>query len=290
MIKLNFKKYAKKYLGPASRAQIAVNYRRIKKGLPPRIVNFRTPTRFTDKILWLKKMKKIQHANILADKIAVRNFVEDKIGSDILIPICGVYENPNDIDFNNIPEHFVMKPNHTSGHFFFGQRENVDKEKLLNLANKWLQIDYYIESAEYQYLGIPRKVFFEGDMRPLGSSSLNDFKFFCFNGEPLFVQVDEDRFSNHSRGYYDNNWKRLNFDMLYPKSINTHKKPKNFKKMLEIASTLSVNLCFVRVDLYNIDGTIYFSEITFHPDGGHGPILPESFDFYYGSKIDLSVT
>lgn len=122
-----------------------------------------------------------------------------------------------------------------------------------------------------------------------GVRELIDFKFFCFDGEPVFVQVDEGRFADHCRGYYDMDWCKQPFTMLYPRSDAELKRPKSFEDMKRMASLLAKRFNFIRVDFYDVEGKAFFGEITFHPDGGHGPFIPDNFDELYGNLIKLPV-
>lgn len=280
----------RKRLGDKALTQVTCNYRRMRWKLPPRVVKFRNPIRFTDKVIWLKRNSRFKDAHILADKIAVRDHVRKLVGDECLIPFVGAYSKIEDVNISDLPDKFVIKPNHTSGHVHFGSRDTFSHEEVSKVCNPWLEIDYFQVSREYQYKNISPKLLIEKDMRSVtGAIDLPDYKFFCFNGEPTFVQIDMGRFSNHIRVYYDMDWTKLPFTILYPRSEEELEKPQSFEEMKKMAARLSKGYSFIRVDFYDIKGKAYFGEITFHPDGGHGPFIPDHFDEEYGRLIDLKM-
>lgn len=285
----NIKTAVKRFLGNKLLALVTCNYRRLQWMLPPRVIKFQKPIRFTDKLIWLKQNSRLERAQILVDKILVRDYVRELVGSECLIPLVGIYNKIGDVAIEDLPDKFVIKPNHASGHVYFGSRNAFQKEELAQVCDPWLEIDYSQTSREYQYRGIKPMLLIEKDMRSVtGGDELPDYKFFCFNGEPLFVQVDLGRFNNHERVYYDMNWERLPFTILYPKSNMVLETPKCFDDMKTMAASLSEGHSFIRIDFYDVNGKAYFGEITFHPDGGYGPFIPDYFDEKFGRLLELN--
>lgn len=269
--------------------QINYNYLRLKFGKGPRLLNLSNPKRFSEKIAWLKLFYRHPDAHILADKYAVRDYVQRRVGAGFLIPLFGVYESPSLIDPSELPNRFVVKPNHASGEVLFCDKKSLDLAHLRSKATEWLALDYGKLGREYQYSLIPRRIVIEQDLSELaGTSDIVDYKFFCFNGAPLFVQVDLDRFTNHTRNFYDLSWGRQPFRILHQSREAEAIPPKNLNLMAEVAKELSVGLAFARVDLYEIQGKVYFGEITLHPGGGIEPIWPEAYDLQLGQLLNLS--
>lgn len=289
MIRNYFKDWLQLHASDWLYAQINYNYLRLKFRKIPRIFNIANPRTFSEWIVHLKMNYRPAIAHIVADKFAVRDYVERRVGSDILIPLYGTFKDFSELDVKSLPDQFVAKPNHASGKIFFSTKNRDDLKKLEELGKKWLSQDYGAEGREYQYSLIPRRVVIEQDMRLLDDSpDLVDFKFFCFDGQPQFVQVDLDRYQGHKRNFYDLNWKRIPVKVLFPNYDQDPAPPVNLRKMIEIAKRLSEGLRFARVDLYEIQGKVYFGEITLHPGGGLEPIWPERYDALWGEYFNVN--
>lgn len=265
------------------------NYLRMKSGYLPRFPNFHYPKTFNEKIVFLKLYHRYPNAHLLADKYAVRSFVKTRVGSSILFPpLYGVFSDPEKIDFDLLPDQFVLKPNHASGLIKFCRKDKFDRSTIIPLMKKWLSIDYGKIGREYQYRDIDRKIVVEKDMRiEAGTDQLTDYKFFCFNGYPRFIQVDLDRYKNHTRNFYDTEWKRLPFSLLFPNSKKDVPPPSALQDMIQIAKKLSQGMIFARIDLYEVNSYVYFGEITFHPGGGMEPFVPDHYDRIIGDYLQL---
>ncbi len=248
--------------------------------------DFKKPKFFGEKIQWLKLNGNLEKYTELVDKYLVRDYVEEKVDKSLLIPLLGVYNNSSEIDFDSLPEQFVIKINNGSGFNIIVKNKNeINKEQVCKKLNKWLKVDYYKIKKEPQYKYVNRKIIIEKYVANK-EGKLLDYKFFCFNGEPKIVEVDFERFENHKMNFYDMNWNLL--DLKKGKHDNYRgnvDKPENFEKMVEYAKKLSKDFDFVRVDLYNVDGTIYFGELTFTPAGGLTKFNPISEDIKYASMI-----
>lgn len=255
-----------------------------------RKLNLKNPKYLNDKLQWLKFNYRFPLQTIVSDKYEVRNYVESKIGNKYLIPLLGVWNNVNEIDFNTLPEQFVLKCNHDSG----GLAICIDKNKFnikkaKKKINSSLKSNFYWIGREYQYKNIVPKIICEKFISENGQVP-EDYKIYCFNGIPDVILVCKGRFSNgsHKANYYfyDKDW---NF-LPYNKGDDIHnnpnvKKPKNFEEMLKIATILSNDFIFARIDLYNINGQIYFGEITLSPNSGFDPDITEETDLIFGEKL-----
>lgn len=256
-------------------------------------LNLDNPQTFNEKLQWLKLYDRNPEYTIMVDKYKVRDYIKEKIGEEYLIPLIGVWDNPDDIDFDALPDKFVLKCNHNSG---LGMCICKDKSKL-NIENvkselkKGLAQDYYLTGREWPYKNVPRKIIAEKYMTDTSDSSdFTDYKFFCFNGYVDCVMVCLERSSGDTKFFFfDRNWnlKRLNTRGKNAPDGFTISKPSQMDKMFEIAAKLSKGLPFVRIDLYQSNDHIYFGEITFFPDSGFDAnLLPET-DKYFGNLIHL---
>ncbi len=253
-----------------------------------KLINFKNPKYFGEKIQWLKLNGNLERYTNYADKYKVREFVTKKIGEEYLIPLIGVYGSTDKIGYEKLPKKCVLKLNTGSGYnMIITDKESTNIKRTNKIINKWLKEDYYKIKKEPQYKNIEKKILCEKYIADK-EGKLQDYKFYCFEGKIEFVEVDFDRFEDHRMNFYDLNWNLLNIRKgnykNYPKEFS---KPKNFNKMIEIAEKLSEDFQFVRVDLYNVDGTIYFGELTFTPAGGLTPFTPIEKDLEYAKKLDI---
>ena len=252
------------------------------------------PKKFTEKMQWLKLYDRKDEYTKLVDKITVKQFVGSVISKDIIIPTLGVWNNFDDIDFNILPNEFVLKTNHSGGStgvVICNDKRNFDISHARKLLNSSLKSNSYYTTKEWTYKNIKPKIFAETLLHSDNGKDLTDYKFYCFHGIPTYCQVISNRRTNETIDFFDTNWIHQSFYGLNPKckqSIVPIEKPQNYKLMLDIARTLSQNIPFVRVDLYNINGHIYFGEITFYPASGFGVFTPTAWDLTLGQKITLA--
>ena len=251
-------------------------------------LNWNSLETYTEKMQWAKLYDNDPRKSVLTDKYAVRSWVQKKIGESYLIKLIGVWDDFNEIDFSNLPDRFVLKTNHGSG-------TNVivrDKKKLnLKYTNckfkDWLATDFGYKSFELHYSNIKPKIIAE-EYVETEYGELTDYKFLCFDGKPYFCWVDMGRFSNHTRNVYNMEWELQPWNQeTYKHYDGTIEKPKNFEKMVEIAEVLSKDFFHVRVDLYNVNGRIYFGEMTFANGGGFDRIFPAEYDKMLGDLWKL---
>lgn len=243
-----------------------------------------SPKRFNEKIQWLKLYDSTPLKAKLADKLAVREFVSKTIGNQYLIPLLGGVKRFDDLNFGQLPNQFVLKTNHASSTNIIVK----DKSKFNALEAKlkfsrWLSTNYAFKMGlELHYGMISPMIVCEKYM----GDNLSDYKFFCFGGNPEFIWVDVDRYQGHKRNVYDIDWKELPFTIDKFERVDIER-PQNLELMIELARKLSANFAFVRVDFYEIDGKVYFGEMTFTSSSGRDPFNPDEYDFIYGEKIVL---
>lgn len=233
------------------------------------------PVTFNDKINYLKLRDNIETRTLCADKYAVRQYIADKIGEEYLIPLLGYWEDPDKIDFDVLPEKFVLKSNTGSGRVRVVEKKKLtseSKQSLLHSLRSWQKTPIGYTGMEVQYLNIPRKIIAEQFISNDGNSLPYDYKFHCFHGVPLLLEFLTDR----TTGTHDYKINCLTIDFkqtnIYETGFVSHtavEKPEGYEKMVEIARTLSSPFTYVRVDLYNIRGKIYFGELTFTPCNGY---------------------
>jgi len=257
-------------------------------------LNLKEPKTFNEKIQWLKLYDRNPLYHTLVDKIAVKDWVANKIGQEYIIPTLAIWNNVNNIDFSVLPEQFVIKCNHDAASYSICiDKSSFDEKKALEKLSRAMSHDYYHhENKQWVYKNIQRKIFAEQFIKDTKSIKigLTDYKFFCFNGEADCVMVAIGRETSNTVFYFfDREWKllRYNFSGINAPQGFTIPKPERIEEMFTIAEILSQGFPFVRVDLYYSEGRIFFGEMTFNPDGGmDSNLLPET-DLLFGSKIKL---
>lgn len=265
--------------------------KRLFKAKLGRELNLENPKSFNEKLQWLKLYDRNPLYTITSDKYAAREYVKEKIGEEHLVPLIDVWDNPDNIDFDKLPDKFVLKCNHNSG---MGMCICKDKSKLdiISVKNKLrdgLNENYYLRCREWQYRDIKRRIVCEKFMSDGRSGSLMNYKIYCFNGEPKIFHMSSDiGDKSASLSFLDTDWNPLPFCRTdYPPFKVLPQKPENIDELLNTARILSEDFTFVRVDLYVVDGTIYFSELTLDPCGGFSPFSPEEWDLKLGEWLRL---
>lgn len=255
-------------------------------------LNLKNPTTFNEKLNWLKLYNRKNQYTMMVDKFGVKEYVTSKIGAEYIIPTLGVWNSPEEIDFDSLPNQFVLKTTHGGGGcgvVICTDKLTFDKESAIAKLKQAMKADIYTDFREWPYKNVPRRIIAEQYMVDDSINDLRDYKFFCFNGKVRFCKVDFNRFMEHHANYYDPKWNLLPFgeEVIPPIVDKKIDCPKNFDKMLEIAQRLSQGIPFVRIDLYNIQGEIFFGEITFFPAGGMGKFSPQNVDKEIGQFIVL---
>lgn len=254
-------------------------------------LNLKSPKTFNEKIQWLKLYHNINNPIFtqMADKYEARKLIEQKIGGGVLIPLLGVWDNVDEIDFEKLPNQFVLKCNHNSGGVIVCKdKAKLDIKKTKKSLKRELSQNYYFPGREWQYKNIKRKIICEQYMVDESNNGLNDYKFMCFGGEVKLLFVSSERDSGDVKlTFFDRDWNMIPNVGNYPESDSIIEKPQNFDKMISIAEKLSKNTSFLRVDLYETNGNIYFGELTFHPRGGMWKFKSQEWNELMGSWIDL---
>lgn len=251
-------------------------------------LNLEQPKTFNEKLQWLKLYDRKPLYTKLVDKYLVRDFISEKIGEDYLIPIYGVYDNYQAIDFGQLPEQFVLKMNHTSGGVYvIEDKATINHAQMQKEVTDWLATNYYWQHREWPYKNVQPKIIIEQLMVDQTSDDLKDYKFFCFDGEAKLMYIASERSSETKFDFYDMAFNHLDLKQTSANSEMKHQKPENFEQMIELAETLSKDIPHVRVDLYEINGQIYFGEMTFYHMAGNDPFEPESMDETIGEWIQL---
>lgn len=250
-------------------------------------LDLKTPKTLNEKIQWIKLYGDLESLSNYVDKYEVREYVRNKIGDEYLIPLIGVYENSNEIDFETLPKSFVIKATHASGwNLIVKDKELIDWSGEKKKIDEWTSSSFYEVTGERNYKLIEGRVVVE-ELIEDPSGDLKDYKIFCFNGEPSFIQVDGDRYDEHKRDLYDTDWNKLPVTYHHPNLRKVVAKPERLDELLEIARSLSSDFKFVRVDLYHTDNEIYFGELTYTPCQGFEKFTPSHFDADFGSNWEL---
>ena len=251
------------------------------------IENYQT---FNEKLQWLKLYNRNPEYTKMVDKYEAKKYVADIIGQEYIIPTLGVWDKFEDIDFDILPNQFVLKPTHTSGDIFICKdKEKINHKKLKKMVNKWLKRNYYFIHREWSYKYIKPRIIAEKYMETNEQKELIDYKFFCFNGNPKVILVCSERFSsdNMCETWFDENWNFLDIIESNHRVNKKIKKPINFSQMMEFSKKLSRDIPFIRVDFYEINGKIYFGELTFFPAAGFEKFEPEEWDKKLGDMLEL---
>ncbi len=254
-------------------------------------LHLRNPQTFSEKVQWLKLYGRRPIDTILSDKYAVKEQISKMIGSQYVIPLIGVWDKFDDIDFDKLPNQFVLKCTHDSGGIVVCKdKSQLDIEKARRVISRGLDRDFYVFSREKAYKNIPRRVIAEEYKEDKSTGELRDYKFFCFNGEPklLFVASDRQVKGEETKfDFFDMDYNHLPFTNGHPNAEVPPLKPVCFEEMKEIAAKLSKGIPHVRVDLYEVNGKVYFGEMTYSHWGGMTPFEPEEWDYKLGSWIHL---
>lgn len=264
-----------------------------------KILHLKNPKSFNEKLQWLKIYDYKPEYTKLVDKLAVKDYVESRIGNKLIIPTLSVWDSVEDIDWNSLPNQFVLKTTHGGGGcgvIVCTDKTKFDKIKAKNKLKKSMRTNAGQTYREKPYLSVPRKIIAEKYIADQvisnseNSADLRDYKFFCFNGKVKFFKIDFGRFVEHHANYYLPNGDLLPFGEVSCKPDPNHvvNMPNNLSEMIHLSETLSANYKFLRVDLYNVNGKIYFGEFTLYPAAGMGAFIPEEWDEKLGSMLVLS--
>lgn len=253
-------------------------------------LNLKNPQTFNEKLQWLKLYDRNPEYTKMVDKYEVREYIKEKIGEEYLIPLIGVYDKFDDIDFDKLPNQFVIKCNHDSGGLIICKDKNrLDIETARKKINRSLKTNYYYSGREWPYKNVKPRIIIEKYMEDSNKSDLIDYKLFCFNGIPKIVLVCSERFSssNMCETWFDMNWKLIDMTESGHRVDSTISKPKQLKKMVELSKKLSKNIPFIRVDWYEIGDKLYFGELTFYPASGFEKFEPKEWNKKIGDMLSI---
>lgn len=253
------------------------------------------PKTFTEKLQWLKLHNTSELCTQLVDKYGVREFIKDTIGDDYLIPLLGVWKHFDEIDFDMLPNKFVLKTNHGSGGVIICKdKAKLNKESAKMVLENSLKENYFWKGREYPYKNVPPRIIAEKYMEDNDGNPPVDYKLFCFDGEPQVLFFASERFNEKGLppkfDYYDMDLKHLPVRSKgHENAKDTLKMFPQFEDMKQLSRVLSKGFAHVRVDFYLIDNKIFFGEMTFHHDGGLVPFVPDEWDKRFGDMIKLPI-
>lgn len=253
-------------------------------------LNLDNPLTFNEKLQWLKLHDRNPDYVKMVDKVAVKDYVSKIIGDDYIIPTLGVYGSFDEIDFDSLPNQFVLKCSHDSGSIVICRdKSTFDKNQARKKLTRGLKTDAFYWGREWPYKNVERKILAEQYMEDDDSEELTDYKMMCFNGSVKCSFVGSERFSEDGLKitFYDTDWKPMPFERHYPRSKYPIKKPLNYEEMVILSEKLAKDIPFVRVDFYEVGGKTYFGEITLYPGSGWEEFTPEEWDIKLGSWIHL---
>lgn len=256
-------------------------------------IDWDNPITFNEKMQWLKLFERKPEYTVMVDKVKVKEYVASVLGKEYIIPTLGVWDNPDKIDFDILPNRFVLKCNHNSGTgmYICKDKSKIDIEKVKDRLRKGLKEDYYLINREWPYKDVPRRILAEEYIDPAPNvKDLPDYKWYCFNGEPKYCQVIQNRTANETIDFFDTEWNHQDFIGLTPgakHATELPKRPKSLEVQLHIAKELSKDMPFSRIDLYETCDKTYFGEITLFPLGGFGSFKPEHYNELLGRMIIL---
>lgn len=254
-------------------------------------LNLENPQTFNEKLQWLKLYDRKPIYTTMVDKYAAKEYVADKIGEEYIIPTLGVWDKFDDIDFDALPDQFVLKCTHDSGGLAICRnKKTFDIAAARKKINRCLKRNYYYTFREWPYKNVKPRIIAEKYMVDESGYELKDYKIFCFDGQPKIMFIATDRANPEEEtkfDFFDMEFNHLPFQNGHPNAKKSIMQPKGFKKMKELAAKLSAGIPQVRVDFYDIDGKVYFGELTFSHWSGFVPFDPEEWDYKLGAWIDL---
>ena len=254
-------------------------------------LDLKNPQSYNAKLQWLKLYDRNPAYTKLVDKYEVKAYVAEKIGAEYIIPTLGVWDNVDDIDFESLPDRFVLKCTHDSGGLVICKdKSRLNIEEAKKKLKRSLKNNFYYIGREWPYKNVKPRIIAEAYMEDAETGELRDYKFYCFGGEPKAMLIASDRQTEGEESkfdFYDMDFQHLDFRRGHPNSDKPVKKPVTFEAMRKLAEQLSQGFSHVRVDLYEVNGKNYFGELTFYPGNGMTRFEPEEWDYKMGQWITL---
>ncbi|MEE0950829.1 MAG: ATP-grasp fold amidoligase family protein [Paludibacteraceae bacterium] len=253
-------------------------------------LNVSNPQRYNEKLIWLKLYYRDPMWTIMVDKYGVKQLVSERVGSEYVVPVLGRWNRAEEIEWDKLPNRFVLKTNHDSGNngvFIIKDKSKIGREKLVRKINASLHRDTSVSGREWPYRDMKRCVFAEQYLEDT-TGELRDYKFFCFDGKVKYLYVATERQSGNLKfNFFDEDFNSIDLWQSHPRSDMPIEKPAKYDEMKELAAKLSKGLPEVRVDLYEVNGRIYFGEYTFFSSDGTAAFHPDKWDFIWGEHIHL---
>jgi hypothetical protein len=250
--------------------------------------NLEKPETFSEKLQWLKIYDRNPIYNLVCDKYAVRSYVADRIGEQYLTNLYGVYQSSREINWEALPNQFVLKANHGSNwNIFCKNKRKLNIELASREVDDWMTRNFYYHGREWIYKDISPKIICEEYLEGEKETGLADYKFYCFNERIEFIQVDVNRHTNHKRAIFDIDWNLLPFNIIYKLPDIEIPRPPQLEEMIEITNAFVKGFPFIRVDLYLVHDRIYFGELTICTAAGFPDLIPPEYDFILGKKLEL---
>lgn len=253
-------------------------------------LDLKSPKTFNEKLNWLKLHDRKKVYTVMADKLRAKEFVSNMIGEEYIVPVYAAWDSVNDINYDELPNKFVLKTNHDSGSVrICKDKVTFDKKAASNVLNKSMKHNYFYFAREWPYKNIERKIFAEKYLEM--GDALVDYKVMCFNGEPRIIQVNYVSETRHTQDFYDVNWELTEISQEYyaPCSGCKSEKPKFFDLMIEKSRILAQNTYFLRVDWFEAEGKLYSGELTFFDGAGFDPYDDIKMDEYLGKLLVLPI-
>ena len=254
-------------------------------------LNLASPSTFNEKLQWLKLNDRNPLYSTMVDKYEAKNYVASIIGEKYIIPTIGVWDKPEDIDWDSLPSQFVLKVTHDSGGLVICKdKSKLDIGAACKKIRKSLTRNYYLHSREWPYKNLRRRIIAEAYMEDDESAELHDFKIHNFNGEPKFTLVCRDRYSDSglTEDFYSVDWQHMPVKRpKHPNSMTLTSRPEELDEMYVLARKLSKDIPFLRTDFYIVNHKVYFGELTFFPASGMTPFIPEKWDAVFGQWLKL---
>ena len=256
-------------------------------------IDWKHPKTFNEKLQWLKLNNRVPLYTTLVDKYRVKQWVAERIGEQHVIPTLACYDSVNDIDLAALPNQFVLKCNHDSGSVVICKdKASFDLDTAKKKLGEAMERNFYWEAREWPYKDVPRCIFAEEYITPAPDArELSDFKWYCFNGEPKFCQVIQNRSTCETIDFFDTEWNHQGFVGLDPKAENATiqpKRPEHLDTHISIVRKLSTGIPFSRIDLFDMNKRVLFGEVTLFPGGGFGGFRPREYNEILGSMLQLS--
>lgn len=252
-----------------------------------KILHLKNPQYYGEKIQWIKLNGNLERYDKFVDKYEVRNYIKEKIGEKYLNEVYGVYKRAEEIDFDKLPQKFVLKmTNGTGGNIICKDKYNLDVESTIRTLKKWQREKFYKYTKEMQYKNVESKIICEKYLED-ETGALRDYKFHCTNGKIHIIEVHDKIFTEHRENYYDEDWNEFGVAGKCKKGDHIER-PSDLGKMLNVAQVLSKDFPYIRIDLYSVKDEIYFGELTFTPANGTVPFYPLEKDLELAKIINLN--